>query len=462
MRRTERRMSSRIGRTLVMVLCLTVTALAVVEDAPAAKPRVVLLLPFQNVTPGETEAWFGEGIAETLYLAAQTNPALLPIDRSRVAQALRVGGADFQAGPPDRLAAALGRTLRAEAVFYGEYQRTQDGGVSIVPRLLDPTKGSEGQVLEALVGGPERVLETQAEVILIYAKALRIALKPEETQRMVAAAKPTASGRAFEAYVKGRRAFLSGGQEGYEGAAELYSRAIEIDPTFAIAHHHLGLAHLTLGNRWKASAQFRVAIQVDPSLPEPFKALGDQFMASPRRLYDQAIEAYQRALNLRPHYAEAQVGLGDARAAKGDHEGAIGHYQKALAFDPMNARVHFSLGKIYYNEKGLYYEAVSAYKKAIELDQYFLDARMGLGEIYEEKGLYRDAIAEYRKVIEGDPKHTGAHYNLALAYEKVDVKEAIAQWERYIGLASQIPTEKEWVDVARQHLKKLRDREKVQ
>jgi tetratricopeptide (TPR) repeat protein len=82
--------------------------------------------------------------------------------------------------------------------------------------------------------------------------------------------------------------------------------------------------------------------------------------------------------------------------------------------------VQFALGKIYYTEKGLYYEAVSAYKKAIDLDQYFLEARMGLGEIYEEKGLYKDAIVEYKKVIEVDSKHTSAHYNLAMAYEKTD------------------------------------------
>ncbi|MBI2466281.1 MAG: tetratricopeptide repeat protein [Candidatus Rokubacteria bacterium] len=454
-------MRSRVAPALAAALWAAGATLALAEGV-AAKPRVVLVLPFQSMTPGETDAWFGEGIAETLYLAAQTNPAFLPIDRTRVTQAQRAGGSDAQAGPGERLAVTLGRALRADSVFYGEYQRTQEGGISIVPRLLDPAKGGEGQVLEALVGGADRLSETQADVILVYVKALRLGLKPEETQRMVAAAKPTTNGRAFEAYVKGRRAFLRGGQDGNEGAAELYSRAIEIDPTFAIAHYHLGLAHLALGNRWKASAQFRAAIQVDPSLPEPFKSLGDQFMASPRRLYDQAIEAYQRALNLRPHFAEAQVGLGDAKAAKGDHEGAIGHYQKALAFDPMNARVHFSLGKIYYNEKNLYYEAVAAYKKAIELDPYFLDARMGLVEIYEEKGLYRDAIVEYRKVIEADPKHTGAHYNLALAYEKVDVKEAIAHWERYIELASQVPAEKEWVDVARQHLKKLREKEKAQ
>ncbi len=444
-------------RSLARALLLLGLAPALLAATPPARPRTVLVLPFQNVTEGGGDGWLGEGIAETLYLAALTTPALLPIEPTRVAQAARAAGLDPATPPAERQAIALARTLRAENVFHGEYRRTAEGGLAIAPRLAE-TKSGETQALDPLAGPAERILDTQAEVILGYVKALKLPLKGEETQRMVAAAKPTPNLTAFEAYVKGRRAFLKGSQEGYEGAAELFSRAVEIDPSFALAHYHLGRAHLALGNRWKAAAQFRAATQVDPALPDPYKALGDLFMSSPRRLYDQAIEAYQRALSLRPHYAEAHVGLGDAKAAKGDHEGAIGHYQRALAFDPLNPRVHFSLGKIYYNEKGLYYEAVGAYKKAIELDPYFLDARMGLGEIYEEKGLYRDAIAEYRKVIEADPKHTGAHYNLALAYEKVDVREAIAQWERYIALASQVPSEKEWVDIARQHLRKLREK----
>jgi tetratricopeptide (TPR) repeat protein len=428
----------------------------------ATKPRPVLVLPYQNVTPGGADGWFGEGVAETLDLAARTIPALLPLDRGRVAQAARAAGLELDAAAPtERAALALARSLHAELVFYGEYQRTADGGMSIVPRLAEVAKG-EGQTLEAVVAAPDRVVEAQAELIGTYAKALKLGLKPDELARAVAAAKPTTNLTAFEAYAKGRRSYLRGGQEGYEGAAELFARAVEIDPTFAVSHYQLGLAHLALGNRWKGAAQFRAASQVDPNFPEPLKALGDLFMLSPRRLYDQAIEAYQKALALRPHYADAQVGLGDAKAAKGDNEGAIANYQKALALDPLNARVHFSLAKIYYGEKGLYYEAVNAYKKAIELDPYFLDARMGLGEVYEDKGLYKDAIAEYKKVVEADPKHTGAHYNLALAYEKVDVKEAVVQWERYIELASQVATEKEWVDVARQHLRKLKEKEKAQ
>jgi hypothetical protein len=44
-------------------------------------------------------------------------------------------------------------------------------------------------------------------------------------------------------------------------------------------------------------------------------------------------------------------------------------------------------------------------------------------------------------------------------YEKVDTKEAITLWERYIGLAANLPTEKDWVDVARLHLRKLRQQQ---
>ena len=153
------------------------------------------------------------------------------------------------------------------------------------------------------------------------------------------------------------------------------------------------------------------------------------------------------------------MGLGDALAAKGDVDPAVAAYQRGIEHNPMNAKVHVSLGKLYYAEKGLYYESVNAYKKAIDLDPAYLDARMGLAEVYEDKGLYKEAIEEYRKVVDADAKNTGALYNLALVYEKVDPKESITLWERYIGLAGNLPAEKDWVDVARLHLRKLKQQQ---
>jgi tetratricopeptide (TPR) repeat protein len=161
-------------------------------------------------------------------------------------------------------------------------------------------------------------------------------------------------------------------------------------------------------------------------------------------------------VELSPDYAEAFVGLGDARQAKGQYDEAIAEYRKALALEPENARVHFGLGKIYYNEKELYHEAVAEYERAIQLDPKLMEAHLSLAELYEEKGLYQEAVARYGQVLSIDPRHPGATYGLALVYEKVDPKKAIDQWERYIELASSLPSEKEWMDIARKHLNKLR------
>jgi tetratricopeptide (TPR) repeat protein len=93
----------------------------------------------------------------------------------------------------------------------------------------------------------------------------------------------------------------------------------------------------------------------------------------------------------------------------------------------------------------------------VDLDPLNTEARMGLAEVYEDKGLYPEAIAEYKKVVELAPTNTGALYNLALVYERTDPREAMALWERYIHLAGPLPTEKDWVDVAKLHLRKLKN-----
>ena len=450
-------MKTRLTGVLSIAVALVMLSLLGVGEAATPGPRSLLLLPFQAAESASPDTWIGEGAAEALYLAFLRLPSVLPIDRSRVEQVAR--DTEMRSLSEERAIPSLAKALQAELVFTGTVRRESGGEVVLQPRYLD-LKGGEARVLDVVRGPHDRLLDLYVELVRVCLRGLKVSLKPDDMEVMTAAARPTASVKAFEAYVKGRRLASGRSRSGLEGAAELFAQAVEVDPGFGVAHYHLGLTNLALGNRWKAAPQFRAASQVDPKLPEPYKALGDLLMSSPRRLYDQAIEAYQKAITLRSHYADAYVGLGDARAAKGDHEGALTEYKRALTVDASNSQVYLSMGKIYYNEKGLYYEAVAAYRKAIELDSYYLDARMGLGEILEEKGLYQEAITEYRKVVEIDPRHTGARYNLALTYEKVDVKEAIAQWERYIELASTLSSEKDWVDIARQHLRKLRAQEK--
>jgi tetratricopeptide (TPR) repeat protein/TolB-like protein len=419
--------------------------------AASVRPRVLLILPFDASALDREEQWIGEGIAQVLSLGLAQHPAFVEIERSR----LRAYGQPEAWGE-----AALGKAahgVRADGALFGTVTRRSTELV-IQPRLLEAkTTGSDAVLLEPVTAPEAELLTKIAGLPLAYARILKVSLTAAEAARIERAALPTRSLRAFELFARGAIALQRGTQEGNETAVDLLARAIEADPNFVVAHYTLGTVHQALGNRWKAAAQFRASTQLDAAYPEPFKALGDLFLAAPRRLFDQAVEAYNKATELRPFYADAYVGLGDARAAKGEVDPAIAAYQKALVFNPVNPKVHLSLGKIYYAEKGLYYESVNAYKKAIELDPQLVDARMGLGEVYEDKGLYKEAVDEYKRVIEVDSTHTGALYNLALVFEKIDPKEAIAHWERYIELASPLQAEKDWVDVARQHLRKLKN-----
>ena len=436
------------------IALLVATALNLPVSEAATKPRAIAVLPFDTSTLERDQQWIGEGVAEVVSVGLAQHPAFVSVDEARV-----------RAGQPsvwnEAAVTQAARALRADNAVFGQIVKSGTDLV-IQPRLLEvKAAGVDVVALEPITVPEGELLARLVPLPATYARTMKVTLTDAEARRMEKAAQPTRLLKAFELYARAQEAVNTRpGQEGNEQAVDLLARAIEADPNFVLAQYTLGSVHQALGNRWKAAAQFRASTQLDPTYPEPYKALGDLFLAAPRRLFDQAIEAYQKAIDLRPFYADAYVGLGEAKAAKGDVDGAIGAYTKALAANPMNPRVHMSLGKIYYAEKSLYYESVTAYRKAIDLDPRSVEARMGLGEVYEDKGLYKEAMEEYKKVIDLDGKHTGAMYNLALVYEKVDPKEAIAQWERYITLAAQLPSEKDWVDVARQHLKKLKSQVK--
>ena len=434
----------------LLTLVIAAASVSQVDAAPApVKSRLVVIAPFDASALVRVERWIGDAVAEVLRLGLVQHQGFIPIERSR----LKAVGTPA-AWNVEVVQQAV-RSTRADVALFGRITRA-GGDLVIQPRYLDSKPGVEAAALEDVTVPDGQLLARLATLPMLYARAMKVSLTETEAAKIEKAARPTRSVRALELYARAHTALVRPGQEANESAIDLLSRAIEADASFVAAQYSLGTVHQALGNRWKAAAQYRAATQLDATQPEPYKALGDMFLIQPRRLFDQAMEAYAKAIELRPYYADAHVGLGDARAAKGDVDGAIKAYNQALVYNAVNPRVHLSLGKIFFGEKGLYYEAVNAYKKAIDLDPASVEARMGLGEVYEDKGLWKEAADEYRKVIDLDGKHTGAMYNLAIVYEKTDPREAIAQWETYIALASALPSEKDWVDVARQHLRKLK------
>lgn len=457
-RRRDTRRHTLAALLLMAVLWPCLPAMAGQAPAlPRSVPKIPLaVIPFSGPAAGVPEG-FGEALSEAIRHGLQQVRAVRLVESGAIlasGQELNISVSDVLA---DEATIRLARDLQVRGLVTGTY--SLDGDVlKVQPKIGDVRGDQGGQVIagEEIAGPAAEFLAGQARITRHLLRHFQVPVTAHDERRLQAAfSRGTSSLEAYTLYGRAKWQQAIRTREAHERAIELFGKALEADQNFALAHFGLGISLFATNNRWKASGEFRKVIQLDPTFQDAYKWLGDLLLNSPRRLYDQAIQAYQRAVELAPDYAEALVGLGDARQAKGQYDEAIAEYQKALALEPENARVHYGLGKIYYNEKQLYHEAVGAYQRANQLDPKFLEAHLSLGEIYEEKGLYKEAVARYTHVLSIDPKHPGATYGLALAYEKVDPNKAIEQWEQYIDLASTLPSEKEWVDIAKKHLNKL-------
>jgi Flp pilus assembly protein TadD len=127
-----------------------------------------------------------------------------------------------------------------------------------------------------------------------------------------------------------------------------------------------------------------------------------------------AIACYRRAIALDPKYATAHSNLGNALYAKGDLQGAIACYRRAIALDPKYAKAHNSLGCAL-ADKGDLDGAIACCRRAIALDPKFAAAHYNLGVALADKGDLQGAIAECQKAIALDPKYATAHGALGQA-----------------------------------------------
>jgi tetratricopeptide (TPR) repeat protein len=133
---------------------------------------------------------------------------------------------------------------------------------------------------------------------------------------------------------------------------------------------------------------------------------------------------------------------------------AIAAYQRAIELDPSLAAAHTNLGNLYYQ---LEQRAAAArcYEAACALDPDLAEARYNLANIYEEEDDLDLAIAEYRRALHCAPDFSDAHFNLALTLERVGSRvQAITHWRRYLELAIE-DRDQPWRTIAREHLAKL-------
>jgi len=133
-------------------------------------------------------------------------------------------------------------------------------------------------------------------------------------------------------------------------------------------------------------------------------------------------------------------------------EQAIEAYQKVLDLNPEAAGALVNLGTIFYRQRK-FAEAEQYYLQAIAADPGYPLAQFNLGNLCDEQGRTVEAHDHYRRALSMNPNYADAHFNLALLCERTgDSLKAVHHWKCYLKLDSS----GQWAEIARRQLDRLR------
>jgi tetratricopeptide (TPR) repeat protein len=115
--------------------------------------------------------------------------------------------------------------------------------------------------------------------------------------------------------------------------------------------------------------------------------------------YSEALEAYERALEIHPNLAYIHIAAGRDYRALGDLDAAVRSFQRSAEIDPDSAEAYDQLGWTYFN-LGEYERAETYHKQAIEVDPEFMQAFGHLAITYWARRNYESAIPNFERAIE--------------------------------------------------------------
>jgi len=128
----------------------------------------------------------------------------------------------------------------------------------------------------------------------------------------------------------------------------------------------------------------------------------------------EAIEHYQRALQMRPDYADAYFNLGNALFQQGKVAEASDHYRQALAIKRDHARAHNNWGVVLARQ-GKLAEAGDHFQAALHIGLDNADAHTNLGNALFQQGKLAEASDHFRQALRLKPDHAAAQSGLVQA-----------------------------------------------
>jgi TolB-like protein/Flp pilus assembly protein TadD len=309
------------------------------DPGGAAEAPSVAVLPFSDLSPDGDQQHFCDGIAEEII------NALTRIENLRVAP--RTTSFRFRGTEMD--GRELGDRIGVGHLLSGSVRKAGDR-LRVNVELIGTT---DGQRLWAERYDRELkdVFAIQDEIAQRTADALEVALSPRERRAIKHVA--TTNVQAYDYYLRGRSYFYQYRRRGIEFALQMFSRAIELDPSYASAYAGIADCCSFLfmnvdrkeSNRVRADAASRKALALDPELAEAHTARGVALSLGGR--HDAAEQSFETALRLNPKLFDGHYFYARDCFVQGKTEKAIRLYEQASRVRPDDYQSPLLVAQIY-------------------------------------------------------------------------------------------------------------------
>jgi len=183
-------------------------------------------------------------------------------------------------------------------------------------------------------------------------------------------------------------------------------RALELDPlhvetrTFLAAFYYM-VPRLLGGNREKADRLVSELVELSPS--DGYYLLGVRAQEEDKPVAV-VIGHLEKAVELDPMHTLALIKLGRHWLDRDDYERALPLYERAVESAPGDPRVFTSYGRAL-RRSGRPEESAAQYRRALEIDSFWADARFGLAEYFERIEDREAAIREYTMLARNNPTY---------------------------------------------------------
>ena len=326
---TGRRRRNIVALVAIGIVVSAAAGLFLLPRASAHRmDKSIAVLPFENFSDDKENAYFADGIQDDILTNLSKIGDLKVISRTSV----------MPYRGKEKNVKEIAKALGVSAILEGSVRKAGNR-VRVNVQLIN-AENDEHIWSDVYDRDLTDVFAIQTDLAKKIAEELHAKLSPTEKEQMTR--KPTENGEAYLAFVQAHNFHRDlEDQPKLKQAEQLYERALQLDPNFALAAASLSQLQSWFYHTYEPTAERRDksrslanrALALQPDLPEGHLALGFSIYYVDKD-FDRALTEFFLAQKGLPNDAEAYLAIGAIQRRQGKWDESNANLEKAVSLSP--------------------------------------------------------------------------------------------------------------------------------